>query len=378
MDALFGYDFFISYAHADGTDYPEKLSQDLTNLGFQTHLDTRDYHVGADLGKLTEIRLKNSRNLVQRGQSVRLISVENAVAQTSDDPLPDTVAAWLFEPTELLGEKSRAEVLLRIEDNSDTPDHLGRIPGFDIAERLQNAFTDRRQRTKRLRVLTGALGLFVVLSIGLGVASVFAVSAAERAEREALTARLQVSAIEAERLATTPDTLLALRKVLDDVTAARDGLGYVPASTRRALWRLVYTGRDLRNFEVDTAQVRNVGWDPDRELIVTLERDGGVSAYSLDGTREEVIAPLVDFSSTHKFSNSGHFIQREEEELQSIYSLDGDLLLQFEPDVGDATDNELYDIAPTGAKLLWVGGDACLRVTPIDQLPASAAPVFCG
>gem|GEM_PF-6282417 len=399
VDALFGYDFFISYAHADGTDYPEKLSQDLTKLGFQTHLDTRDYHVGADLGKLTEIRLRNSRNLVvvcrpvaleksiwvrreidafeQRGQSVRLISVENAVARTSDAPPPDTVAAWLSEPTEPGGDKSRAEVLLRIEDNSDAPDHRQRMPKFDIAERLQDAFTDRRQRTKRLRVLTGALGLFVVLSIGLGVASVFAVSAAERAQREALAARLQFSAVEAERLATTPDTILALRKILDDVTDARDGLGYVPASTRRALWRVLNTTRDLQVFDVETAQVYDVGWDADRKLVITLERDGGVSGYSVLGEREEILAALGEDNARLSFTHSGLFIQRAEGETWAIYSLDGDLLLRFDPRVADALDHVLHDIAPTRARLLWLGDDECLRVTAADQFPGTTVPIFC-
>ncbi|MBO9400517.1 TIR domain-containing protein [Shimia sp. R9_3] len=399
VDALFGYDFFISYAHADGTDYPEKLSQDLTKLGFQTHLDTRDYHVGADLGKLTEIRLKNSRNLVvvcrpmaleqsiwvrreidafeQRGQSVRLINVENAVEEARDDPPSDTVAAWLSEPMEPGGEKSRAEVLLRIEDISDAPDHQQRVPGFDIAERLQNAFRDRRQRTKRLRVLTGALGLFVVLSIGLGIASVFAVSAADRAQREALAARLQFSAVEAERLATTPDTILALRKILDDVAAAQDGLGYVPVSTRRALWRVLNTTRDLRIFDVETAQVYDVGWDADRELVITLERDGGVSGYSKLGAREQILAPLGEDNARLSFTHSGLFIQRAEGETWAIYSLDGALLLRLDPRSDNAVDHALHDIAPTRARLLWVSDDACLRVTALDQFPETTTPIFC-
>ncbi|WP_166416101.1 TIR domain-containing protein [Cochlodiniinecator piscidefendens] len=399
LNALFGYDFFISYAHADGTDYPEKLSRDLMKLGFQTHLDTRDYHVGADLGKLTEIRLKNSRNLVvvcrpmaleqsiwvrreidafeQRGQSVRLINVENAIAHSCDDPPPDTVAAWLSEPTTPQGDECRAEVLLRVEDNSDTPDHPSRIPGFNVAERLQNAFTDRRQRTRRMQVLTGILGLFVTLSIGLGVVSVFAVSAAERAQREALTARLQFSAVEAERLATTPDSVMALRKIVDDVTLARNGLGHVPASTRRALWRLLYTGRDLWTFNADTAQLVHIGWDPKRERIVTLERDGGVSAYDLDGERTELLASLAEPNPPLWFSKSGQFIQRVEEGTESVYSLNGELLLRFETGDDDAEGHELHDIASTGSRLLWADDEACLRVAPIDLLPASVTPVFC-
>ncbi len=64
--ALFGFDFFISYAHDDGIEYPQALSRALEAepYRYKTHFDTRDYHIGDDLGLLTRWRVRNSARLV--------------------------------------------------------------------------------------------------------------------------------------------------------------------------------------------------------------------------------------------------------------------------------------------------------------------------
>jgi hypothetical protein len=42
-DFLFGFDFFISYAHSDGRQYPQKLADLLKSKGFRVFLDSRVY-----------------------------------------------------------------------------------------------------------------------------------------------------------------------------------------------------------------------------------------------------------------------------------------------------------------------------------------------
>lgn len=397
-DTLFGYDFFISYAHADGTAYPEALDRELQALGFDTHLDTRDYHVGNDLGKLTAIRLRNSRNLVVicrrcaltesvwvrreldafegRGRGLRLIDVEGAVAKALVDPQKGKAAEWLAEPAEEGEATTRAEALLRIEDRSGIPDRKDREPGPEIAEALQRAFTDRRRKTARLRALSSALGLFVLLTIGLALVSLLAIDAARRADREALAAQLQVSAAEAERLAATPDTDLALKRILSDVAEARAGLGHVPARTRVALWRVLRTVRDLRVWPTDTAQVRYIRWNPESQRIVSLERDGGVSAYTTDGHHERILDPRGEQPGIF-FLESGRAIWREEDDAWGIYDLDGDRILVHRPGEGGASGHRLRDVEPDPGRLLWSGDDGCLRLTGIDALPGGVTPLHC-
>ena len=48
VDWLFGFDFFISYAHDDGTDYPTLLADELAQRKFRVFLDTRIYRIGEE------------------------------------------------------------------------------------------------------------------------------------------------------------------------------------------------------------------------------------------------------------------------------------------------------------------------------------------
>ena len=63
-DLLFGYDYFISYAHADGRRYAAELSRRLEALGFSVFLDERVYVAGDDLHSATRRRIRMSKKLV--------------------------------------------------------------------------------------------------------------------------------------------------------------------------------------------------------------------------------------------------------------------------------------------------------------------------
>ena len=63
-DLLFGYDFFVSYAHADGEDYPRALADRLQEKGFRVFLDSRVYVAGDDLRLATRRRIRMSKYLL--------------------------------------------------------------------------------------------------------------------------------------------------------------------------------------------------------------------------------------------------------------------------------------------------------------------------
>ena len=63
-DLLFGFDYFISYAHADGRRYAAELSRRLEALGFSVFLDERVYVAGDDLHSATRRRIRMSKKLV--------------------------------------------------------------------------------------------------------------------------------------------------------------------------------------------------------------------------------------------------------------------------------------------------------------------------
>ena len=52
IDAVFGYDFFLSYSHSDGMAYPARLKNRLEAVGFKVQLEPMDWNalIGVFLG----------------------------------------------------------------------------------------------------------------------------------------------------------------------------------------------------------------------------------------------------------------------------------------------------------------------------------------
>ncbi|MGB5466309.1 MAG: toll/interleukin-1 receptor domain-containing protein, partial [Sedimenticolaceae bacterium] len=64
FDRVLGYDFFISYAHADSPGYAEQLDSALGRAGFKAFLDKQVYVAGDDLNTATLRRVRASSKLV--------------------------------------------------------------------------------------------------------------------------------------------------------------------------------------------------------------------------------------------------------------------------------------------------------------------------
>lgn len=77
LDILFGYDFFISYSHSDGLNYPKRLFERLSSgqFRYRVFLDANEYVGGNDLEKLTPRRVRMSWKLVLVARPASLNSV---------------------------------------------------------------------------------------------------------------------------------------------------------------------------------------------------------------------------------------------------------------------------------------------------------------
>jgi len=64
IDWLFGYDFFLSYSHADGQRYILALKKALEAKGFRICVDLAEFTVGDSIGAITQRRVRMSRRLV--------------------------------------------------------------------------------------------------------------------------------------------------------------------------------------------------------------------------------------------------------------------------------------------------------------------------
>lgn len=64
VDAVFGYDFFISYKWEDGRPYAYALAEKLMKQGFQVFLDSKDYGTGDDWQKIGAWTLQRTGQLI--------------------------------------------------------------------------------------------------------------------------------------------------------------------------------------------------------------------------------------------------------------------------------------------------------------------------
>lgn len=222
--ALFGYDFFVSYAHRDGAAYPEALADALSAepYRYKVHLDRRDYHVGDDLGLLTRLRVRNSQKLVVVAgdaalNASRWVRAEvEAFAAHGRNPIVidhgqavERALAAPAAPGMLLEWLQAHPALLRHPEQAGLP-----APSEDTLRRLGRAFDGMRTEVRRRRVVGAAIALLVLLLIA---ATVFGV-VAETQRRAAVEQRLRVER-ELSR-ADARQALAHLRVGRDDAAAA--------------------------------------------------------------------------------------------------------------------------------------------------------------
>lgn len=175
---LFGYDIFISYAHADGTDYAAALAKELSAY-YTVHLDTERYHAGQDLRTLTRIRVKNSKLLVvvgtkaacmnshwvqreveifsEMGRSPIVIDVDNSVRDSLENPPPHSLAQWIADQREVTPGGKKIDPIIRETDTAVVSSTDQRLPADHIATRILDRFTGDRVEKRRLQVVTGTL-----------------------------------------------------------------------------------------------------------------------------------------------------------------------------------------------------------------------------
>jgi WD40 repeat protein len=164
-DWLFGYDFFISYAWADGRNYALQLNDALEQRGFDCFLDSEEYASGDDWKKIGERKLQKTGQLIllltphaYQSQPVlrevklfskterRIIPIEVDVTSLADT---NTFELCQYIPDEIL----------RIKEQSNVQ------PSEATLSTLINSFDLVRQQKKRIRLLTTSSALFLAVAI---------------------------------------------------------------------------------------------------------------------------------------------------------------------------------------------------------------------
>lgn len=381
VDWLFGYDFFLSYAHDDGRSYPEALARGLAAMGFEVFIDTKEYVAGTKLDDATRRRVRMSQYLV-------VIAGEAALRST-----------WVAREVELFEQTGRAPIVIEIDgalgchhgaselaDKLLAADSLRLAQELPLAEgaapeqilrELARAFTATRRERKRLRfvsaitVVLAALG--VAASIGWFVASQRR-ARAEAAEDQATTERNR--ALLAQQGAQGLGAALlsevdgreyeALLLALEANAPALEAGRTPPADAQRGLMAALLA-TDRHRLLPHEAPVAVIAVAPDGQTVVTATTRGQVRRWDL-ATGRPLSAPQDHTGPVHsiRFSASGEgFVTTSDDATAQVHASSTGALLGIlrghEAAVMDADfvgEHQLLTVSLDGQAKLWSLADA--------------------
>lgn len=167
IDFLFGYDFFISYAHADGMFYPQQLADSLQERGFTVFLDKRVYVAGDDLKRATRRRIRMSKKLVVIARPQAMESnwvqteLEVCIAAKRVPIVIDVNRTFARAP-------AKHTVKKMLEDKIFIPEHIDSLdgkPSEHTLQELQSSFAATRQESLRLRFVSLSALIFLAVAL---------------------------------------------------------------------------------------------------------------------------------------------------------------------------------------------------------------------
>jgi len=275
LDAVFGYDFFISYSWVDGGVYAAALMRRLEAQGFQVFLDREEYASGDDWKQVGAWTLRRTGQLILVGTAGALTS--QPVARELDifvatgrrivpidfggslDRLPDNVPA----------QRHLQDQILRIRE---LPTALVAGPSDEAVATIRRTFTLVRQDKKRLMIAAGVAGVMTVLAVAsmflAGYAQVQKTAAFENA-RQTFVRQADLSASIAFRLFSQGRPVLGFK-------VAREGAPHVieygtPLTARLALAlsRGASQIREEADLRHPDGNITNAIWWPDGSRAVT-------------------------------------------------------------------------------------------------------------
>jgi WD40 repeat protein len=275
MDAVFGYDFFISYSWFDGGTYAAALAKRLEQRGFEVFLDRDDYASGDDWKQVGAWTLRRTGQLILVGSPGALTSAPVAreldiFRATGRRILPIDFGGSLDRlPADAPIGRHLQDEILRIRE---VPTALADGPSDEVVATIRRTFTLVRQDTKRLR---GLALVACVLAALVVAASFFAVYAQHQKTVADANAR-QTFLRQADLSASIAFRLFGEGRPVPGLKVAREGAPTVindatPLTPRLALalsrgWSQIQEEAEFRHPDGD---IMNAVWSPDGSRAVT-------------------------------------------------------------------------------------------------------------
>lgn len=287
IDNIWGFDFFISYARDDGTNYPQELKRRLDQEGYHVCLDQQEFWGGNDLRTLTRRRVHSSTYLVVVGRiqsltesywvhrEIDIYCDAQAEKRTVRKPIIINVNNALEAAANLAGSSSKLARRVIDEDwlwLPETLPHPDDDPADDTIGELRKAFHGTRRDSRRMRVFQ----LLAVLMFLLSATATWQAWEAVRAkDAETVQRRTAVSA-ETRAYLVLAENNRQQGRLSDQLfwyaQAAERGLPDDPQTHAAASLLASWSSR-LRGTLVHDGIVRRASFNSDGQLIRTQSDD---------------------------------------------------------------------------------------------------------
>ena len=193
IDAVFGYDYFVSYRWTDGRSYAVALARELKARGYEVFLDSEDYATGDNWKRIGEWTLNRTSQMI-------LVCTAGALEVRADEsPVEREVRVFsltnrriipiAFVPFDEDGKLDNAKSTLALARSdsrvvkyipreiltlTESTAQLSSGPSAETIESLVRSFNLVRQDTKRIRWLTRLAFILLFLTVLAVAAAIFA------------------------------------------------------------------------------------------------------------------------------------------------------------------------------------------------------------
>lgn len=278
IDQIFGYDFFISYAHADGLHYPQQLVALLKKRRLSAFLDKYGYVAGDELPKATVRFIRASSKLVVVARPQALTSnwvareVETCLEADRTPIVIDVNRCFAGAPDserirQLCKDRIYIEEALSDPDGDPTP---------EVIEELARGFHATRRQT--IRVWSLAFGLAVLAIVA--VTAIWQFRNAKVRGDIAISRELAATAI--SQLTTDPELgmLLAVEAMRTRQTVQAEN----------ALRRSLAASRIRQTLKGHAKGVNGLVFNPDGSRLITVSDDHTAQLWNMQtGARLAVL-----------------------------------------------------------------------------------------
>lgn len=279
---LYGFDFFISYAHEDGQEYAHMLHKDLTSAGFRCFLDSSELQAGERLtGSLTRTLRRSQVLLVLHSPAADRSDWVAQEVTLFEQTRRRIIAVDLQGPALDDGGTNLSALQRALKDRIYIPESDPSEPSEETLRQVRRSFAGVRTQSRRIGILSVAVGILLVIA---SMATILAFIAEDR-RKIAVSRQLAVASVAAAEERQDLSLLLAaLAFESADTFEARNSLLHAIMFRPRLISFLRHQSTIIQSGSRggSDVEVTQVGFAGDSQQVWARESDNTIFNWNID------------------------------------------------------------------------------------------------